>query len=146
VIAYVDSSVLTRVYLPDEPGHDDARSLLSDPEVARVTGSWTWIETTGALVRAGRAGRGEIPDLLQSLDDDVRGGGSVTVLAVPQPEVEEVAMELAREHGVRAMDAWHLAAASVMLPQLAAPEEPVAFASRDKVQAEVAASLGFEVI
>ena len=146
MIAYIDSSVLGRAYLPDEPGHDTAAALLSDPDIAAVTGSWTWIEVSGALVRASRAGRGDIGELLRSLDEDLDVDGPVTLVSVPQADVEKKALELVRQHGTRAMDAWHLAAASLILPELVAPGDEVAFATRDASQANVAKSLGFEVI
>ena len=52
MIAYIDSSVLARAYLPDEPGHEAAAKLLEDPEIGLVTGTWTRIEVSGALMRA----------------------------------------------------------------------------------------------
>lgn len=146
MIAYLDSSLLARAYLPDEPGHAAALSLLADPDIAIVTGSWTWIEVSGALVRAARAGRGDIKELLTSVDHDLDVGGPVTMVNVPQVEVEEKALELARRHGSRAMDAWHLAAASLILPELVGPSEEPAFATRDAEQARIAESLGFQVI
>ncbi|EUA52295.1 hypothetical protein I553_2481 [Mycobacterium xenopi 4042] len=59
MIAYLDSSVLARAYLVDEDGHQQAIALLGDPEIATVTGTWTRIEVSGALVRAARGGRGD---------------------------------------------------------------------------------------
>lgn len=56
MIAYLDSSVLARVYLVDENGHQDAAALLADPQIATVTGTWTRIEVSGALVRASARG------------------------------------------------------------------------------------------
>ncbi len=41
------------------------------------------------------------------------------------------------------MDAWHLATATLTLPPLAEPGEPIAFASRDQEQAAIAELLGF---
>lgn len=68
MIAYLDSSVLARAYLVDEDGHQDAAGVLADPEIATVTGTWTRIEVSGALVRAARAGRGDEKGLLALLD------------------------------------------------------------------------------
>lgn len=146
MIVYLDSSVLGRAYLRDESGHAEAMALLADPDVAAVTGSWTWIEVSGALTRAARAGRGDADGLLKSLDEDLDAGGLVTVMKVSQAEVEDKALGLARDHGIRALDAWHLAAASLVLPELVGPGETAAFATRDADQAKVAESLGFEVI
>jgi uncharacterized protein len=141
VIAYLDSSVLARAYLVDEDGHEDAAALLADPEVATVTGTWTRIEVSGALVRAARAGRADEKGLLALLDADL--AGPVIVLGAPQDVVERDALELVRRHGIRAMDAWHLVVAAITVPPLLDPGEQRAFASRDEAQRAVAQQLGF---
>jgi predicted nucleic acid-binding protein len=144
VIAYLDSSILTRAYLVDEDGHEDAARLLHDPEIATVTGSWTRIEVSGALVRAARAGRGDEQGLLELLDADL--AGPVVVLAAPQEQVEHDALKLVRDHALRAMDAWHLATAAITIPPLLEPHEPRAVASRDEAQRAVAEQLGFATL
>lgn len=146
MIAYVDSSVLARAYLVDEPGHGEAVALLEDPETAVVTGTWTRIEVSGALVRAARVGRADSVGLLAVLDADLGANGPVTMLDAPQREVEEQALKLVREHALRAMDAWHVAVAMIALPQLLEPGEVAGFASRDAEQAGVAAQVGLTVI
>jgi uncharacterized protein len=143
VIVYLDSSVLARAYLADEDGHEAALALLSDPELATVTSTWTRIEVSGALVRAARAGRADIEQLLILLDSDLSPQGPVTMLAVAQERAEELALELVREHGLRALDAWHVAVAHLALPTLVEKDEQVGFASRDETQAAVAEQLGF---
>jgi predicted nucleic acid-binding protein len=144
VIAYLDSSVLARAYLVDEDGHQQATALLADPEMATVTGTWTRIEVSGALVRAARAGRGDEKDLLALLDADL--AGPVIVLGAPQDQIEAHALELVRRHALRAMDAWHLAVAALVVPPLLEPGEPQVFASRDEAQQKVAEGLGFIAI
>jgi len=141
VIAYLDSSVLARAYLVDEDGHEDAVALLDDPEIAPVTGTWTRIEVSSALVRAARAGRGDEKGLLALLDADL--SARVIVLSAPQDEVEQHALELVRRHALRAMDAWHLAVAANVVPPLLDASEQRAFASRDQPQRLVAKELGF---
>jgi uncharacterized protein len=145
VIVYVDSSVLARAYLDDEEGSGEALKLLSDRTVAKYTGRWTRIEVSGALTRAARAGRIDVlPDALRELDADLRpDGGSVTVITDSAELVEAKALELAREHGLRALDALHVALASIAIPKLADKGEPIGFASRDGDQTTVAESLGF---
>lgn len=144
MIAYLDSSVLARTYLADEDGHEDAVALLDDPEIAPVTGTWTRIEVSGALVRAARGGRGDEKGLLALLDADL--SGRVIMLSAPQDEVEQHAVELVRRHALRAMDAWHLAVAAIVVPPLLEGGEQRAFASRDEPQRLVAADLGFVVL
>ncbi|HEY8739625.1 MAG TPA: type II toxin-antitoxin system VapC family toxin [Candidatus Dormibacteraeota bacterium] len=146
MITYVDSSVLARAYLADEVGHDDAVRLMEDPDVALVTGTWSRVEVSGALVRAARGGRGDEKGLLALLDADLGHDGPVAVVAAPQPEVEAQALQLVRRHAIRAMDAWHLATAALTLPALAEPGEDAGFASRDEAQLEVARLLGFRVL
>ncbi|MGH2912575.1 MAG: type II toxin-antitoxin system VapC family toxin [Solirubrobacteraceae bacterium] len=143
MIVYLDSSVLARAYLADEDGHEAALALLSDPELATVTSTWTRIEVSGALVRAARAGRANIEQLLTLLDADLSPEGPVTMLTVTQERTEELALELVREHGLRALDAWHIAVAQLTLPTLVEKDEEIGFASRDETQAIVAEQLGF---
>ena len=144
MIAYVDSSILARAYLHDEDGSADARRLLADPAIGKVTGPWTRIEVSGAIVRAARGGRQVIEaDALAELDADLQRDGRVVVLSAPTEQVEATALQLARAHGLRTLDALHVALASIAMPSLARRGEPIAFASRDGDQATVAESLGF---
>lgn len=146
MIVYVDSSMLARAYLADEPGHQAATSLLADPEVGLITGTWTRIEVSGALVRAARTGRGDESGLLELLDGDLGRDGPVTVIAADQKEVEDRALRLVRDHAIRAMDAWHLAVATLALPSLVEPGEDAGFATRDEAQANVAMRLGLQIV
>jgi len=147
VIAYLDSSLLTRAYLPDEQGHEEARALLGRSELARVTSTITRIEVSGALVRATRAGRrSSLDEALTALDADLNDHGAVVEVGAPLEQIEAVALQLTRAHGLRALDAWHLAVASIVLPKLADKGEPVGFASRDGGQTTVAESLGFAAV
>jgi predicted nucleic acid-binding protein len=148
VIAYVDSSLIARAYLEDEPGSEEAQRLLADRRLAKVTGRWTRIEVSGAIVRAARAGRLAAPvRSLARLDADLRhGSGRIEVIAAPHEQVEARALAIAREHGLRALDALHVALASIAVPKLADRGEPTGFASRDGDQAGVAAALGFAAV
>jgi len=147
VITYVDSSLVVRAYLEDEDGSDEAQRLLADRSIAKYTGRWTRIEVSGALVRAARAGRIAAPvRSLARLDADLRAGGRIKVLAADDAQVEAKALTIAREHGLRALDALHVALAAIAIPKLADKGEPVGFASRDGDQATVAESLGFAAV
>lgn len=144
MIAYVDSSVLTRAYLDDEDGSAAARELLADPAVAKFTGRWTRIEVSAAIVRAARGSRPvPVERKLAVLDADLRPDGRVAVISAATELIEATALDVARTHGLRALDALHVALASIVLPRLADKGEPLGFASRDGDQATVAASLGF---
>lgn len=148
MLVYVDSSVVGRAYLADEPGHVEARELL-DADHRLVTGTLTHIETTGLLARAARAGRltSELDEALAALADELGDGGVLTVVRpTDQPAVEAAARRLTRTYALRALDAMHLATARDVLPQLADPDEVLAFATRDADQAAAAETLGFTVI
>ena len=146
MIVYVDSSVLARAYLIDEPDHADAVALLEDADVTLITGSWTRVEVSGALVRAARTGPGNEADLLALLDADLGPEGPVTVVSAPQGSVEEQALLLVRQHALRATDARHLATVALTIKTLAEPGEEIGFASRDYAQSGVAGLMGFRCI
>ncbi len=144
MIAYLDSSVLVRKYLGDEGESNRIGALLADPTVSTITGTWSRIEVAGALVRAARAGRGKLAELLAAFEDDTspRSGTLVTVEAL-QAEVEGIAYALVRQRGIRAMDAWHLASAYTARELLADRGETFAFITRDAEQRLAADDLGF---
>ncbi|HYA45833.1 MAG TPA: type II toxin-antitoxin system VapC family toxin [Acidimicrobiales bacterium] len=146
MIVYLDSSVLARAYLADEDGHDEAAAMLADPDLALITGTWTRIEVSGALVRVARRGRGDEQGLISVLDADLATDGAVTVVAAPQQDVETEALHLVRTHAIRAMDAWHLATAALVAPSLTEPGEEICFATRDGDQSAVAEILGLRPI
>ena len=62
------------------------------------------------------------------------------------PRAPGRALRLVRKHAILAMDAWHLAVASLALPGLAEPGEELAFVSRDEAQSAVATLLSFTQI
>ncbi len=146
MIVYVDSSVLARAYLRDEVGHEEVVTMFGDPELGLITGTWTRIEVTGALVRAARAGRRDEEGILSLLDADLGVQGPIAVIAADQAEVEVQALQLVREHAIRAMDAWHLATAKLVLPSLVEPGEEAGFATRDQAQAAVAEVIGLRIL
>lgn len=148
MIAYVDSSVLARAYLGDEAGSEEARRFLSDRSIAKYTGRWTRIEVSAAIVRAARGRRPvDREQALADLDNDLRAAtGRIRVLAADDAEVEAKALAIARQHGLRALDALHVALAAIAVPRLADKGEPLGFASRDGDQATVAESFGFAAV
>ena len=146
MIVYLDSSVLARAYLADEPGRGEAATMLEDPEIGLITGTWTRIEVSGALIRAARAGRGDETGLLALLDADLAVDGPVTVAAAAEEDVEAQALQLVRAHAIRAMDAWHLATAKLVAPSLIEPGEEVGFATRGGAQSAVAVVLGLRAV
>ena len=147
VIAYIDSSAVVRSYLTDEVGSGAPHTLIRDPLVTTITGSWTRIETTSAFVRAARTGRFVFEELEAALLRDTDPiNGSLLVIDANQAEIELIALKIVREHGLRAMDAWQLACAYLAFDALAEPREECAFVTRDAEQARVAREWGYTVL
>ncbi|MGQ0779427.1 MAG: type II toxin-antitoxin system VapC family toxin [Pseudonocardiales bacterium] len=144
MLVYVDSSVLARAYLPDEPGHAEAAVLLSGTDHLLVTATWTLVEVTSVLVRATRVGRhGDIDALLAVLAADTGEDGTVTLLRADPEHVERRAVEIVRDHGLRSLDAMHLAVATLAAVPLLDPGESLGLASRDGAQRRAGIALGF---
>jgi uncharacterized protein len=144
-IAYVDSSVVVRYYLVNDPHHAEAVELMDNTDSAIVTGTWTVIEASGALVRACRSARVDPAAILARLDLDVTEG-PITLVAEQQEEVERIALDIVRTEGVRAMDAWHIAVACLALPELTGPGDQAVFVTRDNDQAQAAERRGLAVL
>lgn len=88
-----------------------------------------------------RRGRCDGPTLLALLDSDLGADGPITVVSPPQSEIERVALDIVRTHAIGAMDAWHIAVATLTLPDLLEPGEVAHFATRDAEQAKAAEAL-----
>ena len=147
MITYLDSSFIVRAYLPDEPDHVIARELVDDNSQAVVTGSWSRVEVTSALVRAAGARRGGQVELLAFFEEDISPiSGNLTVVDASHAEIERVSLDIVTRHAIRSMDAWHLACASLAFADLAEPHEQCVFATRDAKQAMVALELGMAVL
>ncbi len=144
-IAYVDSSVVVRYYLVTDPHHAEAVELIDDADSAIVTGTWTAIEVSGALVRACRSAQVDAAGILAQLDLDMTDG-PITLVAEPQDDVERIAHNIVRTDGIRAMDAWHIAVASLALPELSGPSDEAVFVTRDADQARAAERRGLAVL
>ncbi len=140
-IAYVDSSVIVRRYLPGDSGHRDAVALFDEPDTATVSSTLARIEVSGALVRAARHAGVEPVLLLARFDADIAAGNPLVVSADQAP-VEAQALQLVREHGIRALDALHIAAAVIVLGELAGPGDTSVFVTRDRSQADAAMASG----
>ena len=143
-VAYVDSSIVVRYYLPNDPGRDEIVALLNDNNVSVVTSTLTRIESSGALVRAARSIQADPTTALARLDQDF-AEGVITLVGADQAEVDDKALHAVRTHGIRALDAIHIATAQVVLPELIGPGDTAVFISRDKEQAAAARNLGLTV-
>ncbi|MBK5223968.1 MAG: PIN domain-containing protein [Acidimicrobiia bacterium] len=146
MLTYIDTSVLVRAYLPDEVGHLEAVALLADVDRVHVSMGWTRIEATSALARAARARGGDLAGLLGALDADLAAGGPVMLLRADPEQLERATLDIVIEHGLRSLDALHLAGAQFAAVPLLEPGEQLGFASRGQEQASAAAAMGFAVI
>lgn len=146
MLTYVDSSVLARAYLADEQGHAEALKLVSGPEHLLVTATWTIVEVTSALARAGQVGRADTDALLSVLAADTGDDGPITLLRAEAAQLEVLSARIAREHLLGSLDALHLAVAELAGRPLLEPGEPFGFVSRDKAQRSAARRLGFLLI
>jgi uncharacterized protein len=143
-VVYVDSSVVVRYYLPNDPGRDEVVALLNDDNAAVLTATLTRIESSGALVRAARSARTDPGEALARLDQDF-ADGVITLVSADQADVERNALHVVRTYGIRALDAIHIATAQLILPELAGPGDTSMFFSRDKEQADAANKVGLSV-
>lgn len=144
MLVYLDSSVLARAYLADEPGHADAAALIRGADHLLVSGTWTIVEVTSALVRASRVGRlADLDSLLAILASDTSDEGAVTLLRASAEALEARATEIVVTHALRSLDALHLAYAELAAAPLAERDEPIGFASRDAAQTAAAQARGF---
>lgn len=143
-VAYVDSSIVVRYYLPNDPGRGEVVALLNDRETAVVTSTLTRIEASGALVRAARQTKANATPALARLDQDFLEG-VITLVGADHGEVERKALHAVRTYGIRALDALHVATAQIVLPELVGPGDVAVFVSRDSEQANAARRLGLTV-
>jgi predicted nucleic acid-binding protein len=144
-IVYVDSSTVVRRYKPNEDGHADAAALFEQGDTSTVSSTLTYVEVSGALVRAGRELGIDAAELLARFDEDVRNGQPLLV-AANQEEVEAIALAVARQHGIRALDALHIGAAKMIRDDLVGADDTFTFMSHDKSQAAAACALGLAAL
>ncbi len=141
-VAYVDSSIIVRHYLEDELGQVAASAVIEDPDTAIVTATLSRIEVSGALVRAARGNRvSSLRGALDRLDEDF-DQGLITMVAADENEVHNIALEIVRTHGLRALDAIHVATAILVLHEITESGDETFFVGCDDAQTSVAQQLG----
>jgi predicted nucleic acid-binding protein len=140
---YADSSVLVRAYLADEPGSDAARALLFGDGNGVVTSEIARLEFASAVTRAMRAHRIDAAgDYLAAFDVDCGSDGPITLLALRSEPVLTSAHHLVTKHGLRSLDALHLAVALDLRGTLSDGE--LTFATHDEEQAAAAVAEGLD--
>lgn len=144
MIGFLDSSVLVRAYLHDEPHHDDAYDLVFARERTLLASELALVECDAAFRRGVRMGRitpatgDALADLLSA---DLGDDGPITALRSDLGRIVDRAREIVRDHPVRSLDALHLAVA-VTDGRRVAGDVGLAFVTADRVQAEAATALG----
>jgi uncharacterized protein len=111
LIAYLDASALAKLFL-DEPGTDRARELW-DSELAVAVSELAVVELACALAAAVRAGRLVPHALRRSVTEGTFLADRAELVAVDDDVVRSAAL-LGVRHGLRALDAVHLASALVL--------------------------------
>jgi len=144
-VLYADTSAITRAYLADEAEYVQLDALLHAAAQPILTSEIARVEFAGAAVRAARAGRiGSAHVLIRSFDSDCRPDASISLVPLDRDAVMGPAQQLAVAHGLRALDAIHLAVALVEAGR--AGSAPFAFLTRDDHQAAAARGEGLRVI
>ena len=142
---FLDSSVLARAYLPDEPGHGELRALVFESGGEFVASELIVVEVTRAFAAAGRARRlppDAVDELLARFDTDVRAQGMVALIPLDRGATLERARELVLTYPLGSFDAVHLAVAETDGRRLAADDDLI-FVTRDEDQRLAAEALGF---
>ncbi|MFL5797364.1 MAG: type II toxin-antitoxin system VapC family toxin [Actinomycetota bacterium] len=142
---YADTSVLVRAYLADEPDNQVALELVFGGGTGVVTSEVTRLEFASAVTRAMRANRNDaVGDYLGAFDADCGSDGPITLLALRPEAVLPSAHRLVTKHGLRSLDALHLAVALDEGRSMSGGA--LAFATHDTEQASAAAAEGLDVV
>jgi predicted nucleic acid-binding protein len=144
-LLYADSSALVRAYFPDEAGHTELRQLLLEAAEPVVTSEIARLEFASAARAAATAGR--LPrwtQLLARFDRDLTEGGLIGPIDLRPDVIMPAAYRLVAEHGLRTLDAIHLAVCVEDCPAFAG-DDAIVFVTRNSVQASAARALGLEV-
>ena len=143
-VLYADTSALVRAYFPEESDHDALHQRLLDGRELVVSSELARVEFASAVTAAAKGRRLRRPHLFIDRFDADCGKDGPTALVRFEPEtVLPLAQRLVIEHGLRTLDAIHLAVAATSAGDLAAGE-PVLFVTRDDRQAAAATAMGLD--
>lgn len=138
---YFDSSAIVKYYL-DEPGSVWVGAILADPTVPVFISPIAGPEVLAAVMRKGR--RGELDPEAQ--DEAARSfhGDFVTRFVHGALDLRTVrhAMDLIRQHPLRAYDAVQLATSRELTAALPRELSPLTFVSADSALNQIAERLG----
>jgi predicted nucleic acid-binding protein len=143
-ILYADTSALVRAYFPEEPDHDALHDRLLDGGELVVSSELARVEFASAVTAAARARRLRRPHLfIDRFDADCGEDGPIALVRLETETVLPLAHRLVIEHGLRTLDAIHLAVAATSAGDLAAGQ-PLIFVTRDDRQAAAAVAMGLD--
>jgi predicted nucleic acid-binding protein len=139
VSTYFDASAMVKL-LVEEEGSDTAGQLWegATEAFASLVG---YPELRGSVSRAARAGRIQRDDYPTTRLDLEQMWGELAAIRL-DGRLARLAGTLADKHGLRALDAIHLASAL----SIAAPDDPLTFVTFDRRLAEAAMAEGLTVL
>lgn len=141
---YADTSALGRIYFADERDHAELRALLVTGDDPVVSSQMARLEITSAATRAQRVGRlRDAAAVVDAFDAHCGPAGPFTLLRLEADRVLPASQRLVARHGLRALDAVHLAVAIEDAQPLA--EQRLLFVTRDTEQAIAARAEGLTV-
>ncbi len=143
-LLYADSSALARAYFSDEKDHAVLRTMLLEGNEPVVTSEIARIELASAVRAASGRHLARVRDLLARIDSDFAEGGRIGPIDLRSEIILPAAYRLVVEHGLRTLDAIHLAVCVEDCPAFAG-DSPIAFVTRDLDQAAAARALGLDV-
>ncbi len=142
MILYLDTSSLVKLYV-EEDGSDEVRELAGNGQT--ISSSWVaYAEARSAFARRYRGGGVSILEYGKRVDDFERDWGGYLKLDV-HSQVLRTAGQLTEKHGLRALDAIHLASALDLKGGSTTPPLAVVFSSADRRLQEAARAEGLEV-
>ena len=140
---FVDSSVVVRAFLSDEPHHELAHAVVFGEEPV-LASELALLECEAAFRRGQRLGRIDLrmcDRLCDAVAAHLGADGPTTTLSSDLGVVVDRAREIVHDLPVRSLDALHLAVADIDGRRVAG-EGGLVFVTADRAQAEAAVALG----
>jgi predicted nucleic acid-binding protein len=144
-VLYADASVIVRAYFEDEPEHEPLRRLLFDEGHRVVSSEIVRLEHAAAVQAAAKAGRIQQSErFLVRFEADWHLEGSLSLIQLRREPDLFAARRIVITHGLRTLDALHVAVALGSGREIGA-EEGLVFVTRDQYQADAARAEGLDI-
>jgi len=142
---YADTSALVRAYFPDEVEHEILRRLLVEDREMVVTSEIARLELASAVRAAHSSGRvRRREELISRVESAFAEDGPIEPIDLRADVIFPTAYRIVLQHGLRTLDAIHVAVCVEECPALAGGDD-IVFVTRDAEQAKAARALGLEV-